>query len=501
MKIKILALVLSALMLLSVFAGCKKTSDPATDTTPTTEAPAGNNNTPVGKTSYADLTPVDMGGEEITILTRSSASTNLWKPIDWIGTKDDTDEIPAAVYKRNTRVEEDYKCVIKHVEDENYLPEAQAAFIGDTEDYDVIVMPVMQQLGTMAAAGYNTDFASLSTVDLNDAWWDAKTNDSLSLINHYYSLCGDIDITDNRATWCVFFNKTMETDYLLDSHYSAVDNGGWTMEKMFANAAEVDNEDLGLHGIGTELFAYSAFLMSSGVTCFAKDENDIPLNRMNNREVLEAVNNIYNFVKQQDLTLYGDLADQYPALNGVGFGQLYRTFRNASMLYCIGTLSNAVDPQISDATFSYGILPLPKASETQSGYVSTFQGSNGTGVAILSNHNNKENIGTILSAMSAASMDTLTPAFYDTTLYGRKVPDPESYDTLKMIIENREVDLGIVLSYQVRDILNDTFKDLSDFTFSSNRSTYMQNLEKNLDRIVTAIQSDFATSGVPEAEA
>ena len=76
MKIKILALVLSALMLLSVFAGCKKTSDPPTDTTPTTEAPAGNN-TPVGKTSYAELTPVDMGGEEIIKLREKSDRSEI----------------------------------------------------------------------------------------------------------------------------------------------------------------------------------------------------------------------------------------------------------------------------------------------------------------------------------------------------------------------------------------------------------------------------------------
>ena len=498
MKIRVFALILSVLMILSAFAGCKTTPP---DEKENTTAP---NTTPDVETkhirkSYDEIAPVNMEGEEFTILTRSSANTTLWKPIDWIGTENDTEEIPAAVFKRHSRVEATFNCSIRHIEDSEYLPEAQAAFIGDTEDYDIVVMPVMQLLGTLAAAGYCTDYASLSTVDLDDAWWDNKTNASLSLLNHYYSLCGDIDISDDRATWCVFFNKTMVTDYQLGDHYELVNGGAWDMTKMFENAKVVDNENLGLHGIGTELFAYSAFLMASGVTCFAKDENDVPINRMNNREVLESVNGIYEKVKEQDLLLYGDDGTKYPALGGVGFGNLYRAFRSASMLYCIGTLSNAVDPQISDATFSYGILPIPKASASQSGYISTFQGSNGTGVAILSNHDNRENIGTIITAMSAASMDTLTPAFYETTLYGRKTPDPESYETLKMILNNREVDLGIVLSYQVRDILDDTFKDVSNFTFASNRTSYMQNLEKNLERIVTAIQNDFATSGVPES--
>ena len=497
MKIRIFALVLSVLMILSAFAGCKTTPNESENTTPTDSTQEVE--TKHIRNSYDEIAPVDMDGEEFTILTRNSADTVLWKPIDWIGTENDTDEIPAAVFKRNSRVEATFNCTIRHIEDSDYLPEAQAAFIGDTEDYDIIVMPVMQLLGTLAAAGYCTDYASLSSIDLDDAWWDNKTNASLSLLNHYYSLCGDIDISDDRATWCVFFNKTMVADYLLDDHYSLVNTGAWDMAKMFENAKVVDNENLGLHGIGTELFAYSAFLMASGVTCFAKDENDVPVNRMNNREVLEAVNGIYEKVKEQDLLLYGNDGTQYPALSGVGFGNLYRAFRSASMLYCIGTLSNAVDPQISDATFSYGILPVPKSSASQSSYISTFQGSNGTGIAILSNHDDKEDIGTIITAMSAASMDTLTPAFYETTLYGRKTPDPESFETLKMILNNREVDLGIVLSYQVRDILDDTFKDVSDFTFASNRTSYMQNLEKNLERIVTAIQNNFATSGVPES--
>ena len=489
MKIKFLALLLSALMLLSCFAGCnekqqKEVTEVGTDPTVTEEET-------VPDRTFADLARVDLQEEEFTILTRSDSNTNLWKPIDWMGTAEDTDDIPAAVFKRNTRVEETFNCTIKHVMDTAYLEEAQAAFMGDTEDYDIIVMPVIQQLGNMAASGYYADLSALSTLNLQDCWWDQKTNSSLSLLNHYYTLCGDIDVTDNRATWCVFFNKVMESDYSLFNHYDAVENGTWTMETMFANAAEVDNENLGLTGIGTELFAYSAFLMGSGVRCFVKNEEDVPMNRMNNREVLEAVNSIYSYVQKKDLQMYGDDPVRYPELEGTNFGVLYKTFKNASMLYCMGTLSNAVDPQISDASFSYGILPVPKLSSAVSEYVSTFQGSNGTGVSILSNHDKKSDIGIVLEALSAASVDTLTPAFYDTTLMGRKVPDPDSSEMLDIILNNREVDLGIVLSQQVRGILNDTFMTMSSFTFANNRASYMQNLETNLEKIITDIRNNF----------
>jgi hypothetical protein len=54
------------------------------------------------------------------------------------------------------------------------------------------------------------------------------------------------------------------------------------------------------------------------------------------------------------------------------------------------------------------------------------------------------------------------------------------------------VDLGIVLSAQVRGILNDTFKTMSSFTFANNRASYMQNLETNLEKIVTDIRNNFA---------
>ena len=191
MKIRLLALLMSALMLLSVLAGCNgKSEGTEADSTKTEENGA---EVTEGDTQaetkparvFADLTPVNMEGETFTILTRNAADTNLWKPIDWMGEDDDTDDIPAAVYKRNTRVEETFKCEILHMMDSNYLPEAQAAFLGDTEDYDIIVMPVIQQLGTMAASGYYADLSSLTTMDLEDVWWDGKTNDSLSLLNNY----------------------------------------------------------------------------------------------------------------------------------------------------------------------------------------------------------------------------------------------------------------------------------------------------------------------------
>lgn len=495
MKIKFLALLLSALMLLSCLAGCNKGKNDIGEETGSafeTETEGETEAETVPDRTFADLARVDLQDEEFTILTRSDSNTNLWKPIDWMGDENDTDDIPVAVYKRNSRVEETFNCTIKHVMDTAYLEQAQAAFMGDTEDFDVIVMPVIQQLGNMAASGYYTDLSQLSTINLQDCWWDDKTNSSLSLLNHYYTLCGDIDVTDNRATWCVFFNKVMEADYDLFNHYEAVENGTWTMETMFANAAEVDSEELGLTGIGTELFAYSAFLMGAGVRCFEKNEEDVPVNRMNNRAILEAVNGIFNYVKNLDLQMYGDSIEQFPELQGSNFGAVYKAFKNASMLYCIGTLSNAVDPQISDASFSYGILPVPKLSGAVGEYVSTFQGSNGTGVSILSNHDKKADIGIVLEAMSAASVDTLTPAFYNTTLYGRKTPDPDSSEMLDLILNNREVDLGIVLSTQVRGILNDTFKTMSSFTFANNRASYMQNLETNLEKIVTDIRNNFA---------
>ena len=94
--------------------------------------------------------------------------------------------------------------------------------------------------------------------------------------------------------------------------------------------------------------------------------------------------------------------------------------------------------------------------------------------------------------MSAASTNTLVPAFYDTTLMAREVPDEESIVTLEIILNNRQVDLGYIISEDLRKLFGETFKDRTSYTYASKERSYRDSISNDLDKIVNNIRNNFA---------
>jgi len=494
MKLRIISAILAVLMLAASLVACARDDDEeALETTVATEAPETEPRT------WDDLAAVDMGGKTFTILTRDSESTTLWKPLEWDSEGFSDEIIPDAVFRRNAMVEEKYNCTIQQVKDDEYIAAATADFMTQGSDYDVVVMPVIQQLSSMAVNGYLYDLAEISTISLDDTWWDSHTNDSTSLLGHYYTLSGDIDIIDNMATWCILFNKDMSAELQLDNHYDVVDNGGWTLEKMYENAKIANTSLENVFGIACQVESAIAYLAAADQWTFLKDDTDTPTNQMRlNASFTDAIEKIYGYMKDRsnnrEIMATNVIGDNSTDV-GVPWGTLYDIFAKNQALYCMGTISNVMSYQIGNMKAAYGILPVPKYTTEMTEYISTYQAGNATGVSILAHHQSSEDVGTFLTAMSAASTSTLVPAFYETTLEGREVPDPESLVTLKIILATREVDIGYVISPAVRSVMNEVFRrsDVSS-GYQGTMNSYVDKIAGEIDKTVNAIKSGFVAT-------
>ena len=221
---------------------------------------------------------------------------------------------------------------------------------------------------------------------------------------------------------------------------------------------------------------------------FVKDQDGVPENNITRPSFTNVMLDIYNWMADDSIQVFGD-----PDI-GVGWGVNYDIFaKHDSGLYLLCTLSTIIGPQFAETTSPYGILPIPKYSSEQENYVSTFQAGNATGASILVNHSDAEEIALVLSAMSAASVDTLTPAYYETTLEQRagQMEDPDALEMLKVIFGNRVIDIGIVMSGSARTVLIDTIKNRENFSFTSLRGQHISKMNEDLDRVIKAIQNDF----------
>ncbi len=485
---KLIILLLTLAMLLGTLAACKGKGKG--DEEETTATPAETEYVP----TFDDLASKDFN-REFKIMTRDSASTVIWKPIDWDSNGEDPEDIISyAVFERNSMVEQKYNCLITQVEQPDPVGTALVAYnTGDTS-YDLVVMPFIHQLTTMASSGYYRDFKTLANIDVNAPWWDTKTNKSLSIFDRYYTLCGDINIVDDLATWVILFNKIVYEDLQLGDHYKTVESGAWTWACMYENAAKVANPDSGMYGICTEYDAITAYIASAGAYTVVEEENSL-VNNTRRSSFEGIVAEVYKRMNNDTLQVFGDnKQDQdYPA---VDWGTLYNIFVNDQALYVTGTLSNLVSAQFADVNTGIGILPFPKYEEGQAQYISTVQGGNATGVSIMSHLSTEqaEDAALLVSAMAAASTTTLNPAFYERILEGRKVPDLESAGMMDIILNNRVVDLGVILSPQVQTILNQTAKTRTSYSFVNLRTQYRTALEEGLEKVTNAVLSDFAST-------
>ena len=68
-------------------------------------------------------------------------------------------------------------------------------------------------------------------------------------------------------------------------------------------------------------------------------------------------------------------------------------------------------------------------------------------IAVLKSASDPERTGIIIEALSAESMYTLTPAYYDITLKTKLSRDEESAAMLDLIFENRVFDIGAMYNW------------------------------------------------------
>lgn len=486
---KCLVLLLALLVTFPVLAACKKESElPATQTTDAaTEAPT---TVTEAERTFDTLAPADFGNKTFHILTGEKSTSTIWSSVDWDADSTDTEIIPAAVFTRNSLVKEKYNCEIEQVQknrNKELLSTAALACLNNDGEYDAIVMPFVHQISSMGVNGYYTEFATMNGVTLSDPWWNQSTNDSISVLGRYYTLCGDINIVDDLATWCILFNKFIIEDYEeLDSPYALVESGEWTIERMYEDAALVasDNADVpygnGRYGIAIEYDSVNSFLAAFDVVTVKVSESGSLVDNTRSRTVESAVSKAYEYLNRKNIQVFGDnITDGSKGYQAVSWGKLYQIFTGDNALYLTGTFANVVSAQIANMTTEFGIVPFPKADMTQQGYISTLQSGNATGVSIPAGAANAEDVAILLSAMSAASVDTLSNAFYDLTLNGRKAPDSESLPMIQMILKNRVVDLGVVMSGTVRSILTETVKDPTSYSYSNIRTSYASKLGRS----------------------
>ncbi|MCI8589569.1 MAG: extracellular solute-binding protein [Clostridiales bacterium] len=443
---KILAMLLVFVMVLCVFASCKKDDGGSTGSTE-----------PSNSANYEWPTNLDYSGfdgYDFRILTWGSLGGSHWGAFEFYYNKDlQGDVVNDAVLERDKKLEEKLNINISYIEQQGgdeFLNRARQSILAGTDDFDLISAN-LHNAATMATEGLLLDLMDYSDIlNLQEDYWDQSANAQLSVNNHLYFTISDLTLVDKQATWVVYFVKNMIGTYNLapdynNNLYEMVKAGDWTIEEMFRMVQAVSRDATGdgemglddIYGHIGEQYNYVALMVGCGAQVTKKDANDLPVYCFTDN--LDTMVNSWTRVK--DIVGNANYSMLSGRLQNIGVdGDLWVDGMGSMMekeeaLFNVTGMNRCKLFRGLDCEF--GILPLPKADKSQENYRSGMSWGQANTVAIPLTAPDPERTATILEAMTCLASQTTYKAYVDRALTYKYLRDEESADMLDIIFDNR----------------------------------------------------------------
>ncbi|MCL1858586.1 MAG: extracellular solute-binding protein [Oscillospiraceae bacterium] len=504
--IKIICLFIICALLISFISACS--SKPAEETGGNndnnsenqTQNPDGNVSAPEETPTEAevkilpDLPEKDFGGYEFKVITSDYlGDSNM---VQEIGSEEENgDPINDAIYARNKKIEEQYNVTVKEIlydRDTLNTPVKKAVMANDGA-YDLICGN-LRELGILSQGGHLLDLTKVNYLDLEKPWYDQKAAADLSVGHKLFFAVGELQISDNNGTWAILFNKKLLQELVLEDPYKLVLDGKWTMDKFFemATAAckdlngdgKMDEEDQwGTLGEGFNIYA---LMNGSGTRFIQKDENDLPYYAGYTSRDIDIFEKGAEYLGDKNRSM---LAENFSSkYSNVWYDLVNPIFATDRILFFFTSLSRVTWHRSSETDF--GILPTPKYEEQQENYLNTVSVwmASGMGIPATFNGDDLDRTAIITEALSAESMYTLTPAYYDIQLKTKLTRDDESAEMLDMIFANRTYSLAHLYDWGGMISTIQTMLTQNNRNFVSSMDKIANRITKDIDKTIAAYE-------------
>ena len=479
-----LCLLLSLLMLASVFTACATTDDtPGDDTSSSTAAVT------EADTGLKDNLPADLnyGGDTITFITQYVEGVTSGE----ISVPELTsDPINDSVFERNKFVEKRLNVKINNIEentdDYGVVSKVVTAVQSGSKEYDVLTSPAYVVL-EQAQAGTFANLSGISSyMELDQPWWTQGFNEAVSFQGTQYAAAGSILLSIYRFAYATVFNQKLFTDAAQPFLYEYVDNGTWTLDKQASlvplfhrdNGNSIQDASGDYYGLVTDLHIYvDPYWASCKVDIVSKDEDGY----------FELVFDIDRLHETADkvLKLY------YETDSGTYIGNIRPIFSQGYAAMATVRILEMEHADMRNMVDAYGVVPMPRLTEEEEGYISTLH----DGFTVLAvpttvvRDDRLEEITAVLEAMGSASYRIVKPAYYETTLRTKLVSDPQSSAMMDMIIENLRTDAGYINVYSFNSF-HHGFRNIMSSKKNTVSSEY-KGRQKNTEKVISKLNKNL----------
>jgi len=446
MKTKKTLFAIFILAAVAISVSCGETQNKPEADTPDLQSPD-----PAEETDTAniglDIEYMDLGGYEINFIVRGEGLI-AFKCIDLYAETINGDIINDAIYERNTYLEEKYNFKIKAttIDEPDYPAVALRKFVlADEHIYDVCYDSFLWTK-SLIQENMLTDLYTLPHIDFSKPYWDENVNKDLTIKNKLFITHGEHMLSLRAGLYGVFFNKKLAEDYQLEDLYDLVRKNKWTIDKYYSLAkglsrdlnsdGKMDYNDF--WGNVSESYYALIFYNGSGEKIAVKDENDLPVLSMNTSKGIDVLELVSQFLTDKTTTI---LVDDYPGK----WDLVDKVFPDGRALFGEGALM--ITPKMRDMEVDFGILPSPKFTENQDRYYHIVSIWNAPLMSVPTTITDPDKVGYILELLAAKSVDTLTPAYYDTQLRYKLLRDDESEEMLDIILSSITFDVGLAFDF------------------------------------------------------
>lgn len=314
--------------------------------------------------------------------------------------------IGKAAYERNLLVESKYniKIVEKLYAGDDLLPEQRTASLSGTVIGDIIASKA-DDIAVLADNGLLLNLYSLPYFDPFADYMDVQAVKDCTIANTMYAMYGTVyDIRNNL--WATFYNKDVMNELSLADPYDLVISGKWTWDvflDMANSAREGKFSGFASYFNGDDDTGLANAVWQSGGQKYLGDSfRDTSLTIDIDPDFAETVRSAVKNVTKNNKSRF----------SGSGQESIGK-FGDGTMLFFVYEV--AVASTIIDKECSWGILPMPKADESQEDY-HCWVDPQAIAVAVASSTPDTERTGRILAAMCAASYETVGSALEQTYL-------------------------------------------------------------------------------------
>ena len=389
---------------------------------------------------------MDFGGELINVAVRNETRYNYEFIVE--GGASNSGIVSRAIYERNLAAEDRMNVMVQ------YNPiggghgpweDIENSILGGVSLYDVAIGSAAPS-NAQAIKGTYKNLRNIDSLDMSKEYWAQDMLESMTYADATYFATGSISTYFYDSAYVIYFNKNLCSTWGIDPNtvYETVLEGGWTLEHMinltkdiYADSngnGQVDDGDT--FGFGLQVTsAVDGFTSACGITMTEMNNDRVSYVVDINRAV-SVVEKLSDFLWGNDGTIAYVENKVYVEPERYLFD---RQFVNDQVLFVTDWLYST-SSTLRDMKSDFGVLPYPKYAETEEYATYVHDKFSVVGIPNSVDSGRTTMIGTLLEVMASGGQNTVMPAYYERALTSAYIRDPQSVETMAIIVENMSND-------------------------------------------------------------